>query len=59
MENTNIMTDYIYIPVIVFLQVAIAWAIMFMQSWAKALTSPGVAMPLQIQCHAHKSITSS
>ena len=28
MANTNIMTGYTYIPVIVFLQVYIAWAIM-------------------------------
>ena len=27
--------------------------------WDKDLANSGVAMPLQIQCHAHKSITSS
>ena len=54
MANTNIMTGYTYTPVIVFLQVLHAWAIIC----NKALVSPGVAMPLQIQCHAHKSITS-
>ena len=54
MANTNIMTGYTYIPVIVFSQLGYD-----VHSWPKALASPGVAMPLQIQYHAHKSITSS
>ena len=55
MANTNIMTGYTYLPVIA----GFAWAIMSTCPVAKALSSPGVAMPLQIQYHAHKSITSS
>ena len=57
MANTNVMTDYTYIPLIVFLQLLLGLSCPVV--WAEALTSPGVAMPLQIQCHAHKSITSS
>ena len=57
MANTNIMTGYTYIPVIVFLQLLLGLSCPVV--WAKALAIPGVAMPLEIQCHAHKSITSS
>ena len=51
MANTNIITGYTYIPVIVFLQ--LQPGLSFRVAWAKALASPGVAMSLQIQCHAH------
>ena len=57
MANTNIMTGYTYILVIVFLQLLLG--ISYPVVWAKALANSGVAMPLQIQCHAHKSITLS
>ena len=57
MSNTNIMTGYTYIPVIVFLQVLLG--LLCPVVWTKALANPDMAMPLQIQCHAHKSITSS
>ena len=57
MANTNIMTGYTYILVIVFLQLLLGISCPVV--WAKDLASSGVAMPLQIQCHTHKSITSS
>ena len=57
MANTNIMTGYTYILIIVLLQLLNGLSCPVV--WAKALASSGVAMPLQIQCHSHKSITSS
>ena len=51
------MTGHAYILVIVFLQLLLGLSCPVV--WAEALASPGVAMSLQIQCHAHKSITSS
>ena len=66
MANTNIMICYTYILVIVFLQVLLGLSCPVAIVWAKALASSEhrlalmyVTMPLQIQCHAHKSITSS
>ena len=55
MANTNIMTGYTYILVIVFLQLLLGLSCPVV--WAKALASSGMAMLLQIQCHTHKSIT--
>ena len=43
MAFTNIMTGYTYIPVIVFLLVLLGLYCAVV--WAKALASPGVAMP--------------
>ena len=57
MAKANIMTGYTYILVIVFLQLLLG--ISCPVAWAKDLANPGVAKPLQIQCHAHKSITLS
>ena len=57
MAETNIMTGYTYILVIVFFQLLLGISCTVV--WARDLANSGVAMPLQIQCHAHKSITSS
>ena len=53
MAKTNIMTGHTYIPVIVFLQLLLGISCPVV--WAKDLANSGMAMPLQIQCHAHKS----
>ena len=45
MANTNIMTGYTYIPVIVFLKVAIAWAIM-----ATPILKPWLALMWLCHC---------
>ena len=55
MASTNILTGYTYIPANVFLQMLPG--LKCPVTWSKALASHGVAMQLQLQCHAIKNLT--
>ena len=60
MINTNIMTGHTHIATCncIFAGVYLCW-LKCPVAWGKALASPGVVMPLQIQWYAHKNITFS
>ena len=53
------MTGYTYIPVIVIVFLQVLLGLKCPVAWAETLASSGVAMPLQIQIHSHKSSTPS